>query len=1259
MINKSMRRLFAILLSALIMMSAVVPAVAAEDESGAPAESGQTLVEESKDESKAEELVVEEPKAVEPEDEETKDEEAKDEEAKDEETEDEEPKDEEPKDEEPKDEEPKDEESKDEEPKDEEPEDEEPKAEGPKAEEPKAEEPKVEEPKVEEPKAEEPKDEEPKAEEPKDEEPKDEEPKAEEAKVEETKDEEPKAEEKAFADLTVEEQYATLKEMSDEEIETALATLTEDQVGALRTYIEGLEPESYPETVVSTYAGPFMPAVKVESSARRRLLAKNAGSKGSGNTPDGLELDKNIVENPDGTYTITLDSYTTGEVTSTEISTPVDIVLVLDQSGSMAYDFDGDSSSYANSRQKAMKDAVQNFISTVHEKYSESADHRISIVTFGSDAATRVDWTFVNNDGYSTLNDSVAGLPQSPSGATNVAAGMGRAQHLVTDLLNYSGNNTTRQKVVVVFTDGVPTTASDFSTGVANGALNAAANIKNAGATIFTVGIFGGADPNELYGASGHFTNSNGSVNSRWEDWRILIFGDVEQADIPAGNRFLNYLSSNYGSVTQIGLNRSVLDLLVAERIRYTITANNQRASTGYYLTADNAEDLDALFQSIAEQIATPTIDLGSSTVVKDIIAPQLQIPEDATVKFFTQAYDGSAFTGAKTQVTDGSIYLVPGEEDPKTVSVSGFDFNANCVTEEEKEDHSHGKKLIIEITVEPDPNFLGGTIDTNGADSGIYPEGANTPIGTFPVPENPFKLKAIEPKSAERNIYLSTEDQLAETFSSLRFTVGNNEVNFNDLFNGVNNAGVNYELIIMDGDVVKGTYRIPAGKTPSDEDSGWASIDGSAPVLPAKEYIIDSVVKDKNDSMDPVVTEGRISLNVFKPTLTYADKNVYYAGAQIAIADVAPTEIVWKCGDTLDTAVHMDTTKPTLTYTYDGVTGTTVDQTTDYTVEVTAVKNGEVDLLTTYPEGSVTFKRNCSVESLTGVDATAAEAFKIHVYTPSFTFDDDVKYYGEAYTLPTVNTSSIEWKNGTTAAPSSMDNAVPAVTVALTPTPETAFSGGYVQVTTDVPVKAVITLGGTDVTAALITAEKVTRTCTPEVCETVPAATVDTAFVVHVKTVSLTIKKSIEGTYADMTKTYSFNVSYSGNVAYSFSESTFTLGHNGEKELTGLPIGTVTVEESGILEGYTVAFDLNGAPGNPKTPSEGKASESLTLTAGTEENTIVVHNTLATVPETGIRFNDGMSSTLLLMIALGGMAAMAVLSVVKRFSGRVKPVRK
>ena len=209
---------------------------------------------------------------------------------------------------------------------------------------------------------------------------------------------------------------------------------------------------------------------------------------------NGLELSKTVKANADGTYTITMESYTTGTVISSTKIVPVDIVLVLDQSGSMAYDFNGNSTNTnENRRQYAMKNAVNSFIASVADKYSADSDHRMAIVTFGSNASILQGWTFVNAEGKATLQGKINGeLPNAPKGATNVAAGMSQAETLMGSGYSYTGTNTPRQKVVIVFTDGVPTTSTNFDIGVADGAIASANVLKSNDVTVYSVGIFSG-----------------------------------------------------------------------------------------------------------------------------------------------------------------------------------------------------------------------------------------------------------------------------------------------------------------------------------------------------------------------------------------------------------------------------------------------------------------------------------------------------------------------------------------------------------------------------------------------------------------------------------------------------------------------------------------------------------------------------------------------------------------------------------------------
>lgn len=135
----------------------------------------------------------------------------------------------------------------------------------------------------------------------------------------------------------------------------------------------------------------------------------------------GMEMSKTLQLNADGkTGTLTLEAYATGNSQVLQKEVPLDIVLVLDQSGSMAYNFNGKQTAQnKDRRQYAMKNAVKTFINSVADRYdAESSDHRMAIVTFGDDASTLVGWTQVNGTGKDTLTTAIDGLPKWPSGGT-------------------------------------------------------------------------------------------------------------------------------------------------------------------------------------------------------------------------------------------------------------------------------------------------------------------------------------------------------------------------------------------------------------------------------------------------------------------------------------------------------------------------------------------------------------------------------------------------------------------------------------------------------------------------------------------------------------------------------------------------------------------------------------------------------------------------------------------------------------------------
>lgn len=714
---------------------------------------------------------------------------------------------------------------------------------------------------------------------------------------------------------------------SDAEREAYLNSLSEEEQKALEAYAQKLaeqEADKTVKTVDFTDAGPFLPAVDVSLSSV--ASAKASPIKKAGKTADdaeetrkdteGLETRKTVTENKDGTYTLKLESYVTGKTTTTTVEKPipVDIVLVLDQSGSMQYGFDGNSATYANSRQKAMQNAVTNFIGEVAKKQSDQCDNRISIVTFGSNASTLQGWTTVDASGNTALEDAISGLPQRPEGATNVAAGMTQAENLLGSGYSYSGENTQRQKVVIVFTDGVPTTATDFNTTVATNAIQSAKRLKDAGTTVYSVGIFNGADPNQLYGEKFDYAvfpdvMCSGDVGSIWGASAVREFfggNDFRDIDLPACNRFLNYLSTNFKNANEIGIKSGTYNpgnRWFGAGSGYEITKNFERDASNYYLTASDTAGLNSIFQSISSQIqsGSATVSLGSSTVVKDVIADSFELPANAsdkiTVKTAAYQSDGSFADPVDTNLTPTI--------DGKTVSVKGFDFSANyCDKSKGRQDaenpdkpgNFYGKKLIIEIPIQVRDGFLGGNgVPTNTSGSGIY-DGDSRLMEQFEVPTADVSIPDLTAaaSAADYNVYLYGGLKSADLKGGASVKAGNVKIDLDP-------SAVNYGLEPWQNAFVNINVTDPGNKTELTDDTDYSV-----------GVTIESKTKGDASSKSAKIS-GKIS--VFKPSVTFRDSELNYGDTpDYDKQNLAAVE--WKHGSQKDSDVTMTGEKPTLTYT-------------------------------------------------------------------------------------------------------------------------------------------------------------------------------------------------------------------------------------------------------------------------------------------------------------------------------------------------------
>lgn len=564
------------------------------------------------------------------------------------------------------------------------------------------------------------------------------------------------------------------------------------------------------DTQSSPAVGPILPLVVTRPQTSPYRAARAPSLADTGETQDdGLELTKTVTPKADGGYTVHLEAYTTGTVTTSTTTKPCDIVLVLDQSGSMADDFSGEETdNEADTRQYAMKQAVNTFIDNVAKKAKdEDVEHRIAIVKFAGDSTNTVgDDTYkdgryrynysqvvkeltavndANGANATTLKTAVNQL--QAKGGTQTQNGLNHAQRLLSSVDSARDSS----KVVIVFTDGMPGDYG-FEESVATSAIASAKSMKDAGVTVYTVGIFTGANVDQLYGNTGFSKNSNGSVGSYWANW-----GTSDGTDVPAGNRFLNYVSSNFKNASAIGL-KAYSDWKLY--YGWEVTQNFTRDKTGYYMTASNSTALNNIFTSISQTIGSANIDLGSETVIKDIVTPYFTVPQNAgAIRLSTAAYNGSAF-GAPV-AADPSVTAAI---DPATraVNVTGFDFNQNYVSTNAKADGTFGKKLIIEFDVSVEAGFLGGNqVPTNDGQSGIYAKG--TMIKAFDVPTQDVEVKSITPTADDKTIYLGDSANLQEL------------VHQNATFDGTNNAFVNVTYTVKDenGGTV-GTYTVPAGSS-------------------------------------------------------------------------------------------------------------------------------------------------------------------------------------------------------------------------------------------------------------------------------------------------------------------------------------------------------------------------------------------------------------------------------------------------------------
>ncbi len=322
---------------------------------------------------------------------------------------------------------------------------------------------------------------------------------------------------------------------------------------------------------------------------------------------------------------------------SNTATTPLDIVLVLDASGSMDSAM---GSGDTTKRIAALKSAANSFIDEIAKQNATVKDevkqHQVAIVKFSGNKTDKVGNDMYWSDGYQynysqvmkalapCTNDTKSAFSSQvnaiqPAGATNAAAGLELAK-------GQTSKRTDAKKIVIFFTDGTPTKYSDFSPDVASSAVGSAKKMKDAGAAVYSIGIFQGADPAK-------YPDGQGVSNE---------------------NKFMHAVSSNYPSATYTET-RDGYNWNFGDRAK-----GSDGKDATFYKSATNADELKHVFDDISKEISkgsgypTETSEGYESRTgyitFDDQLGDYMQVTDLSKL-----VYDGTVY-GCKSKTTDGNV---------------------------------------------------------------------------------------------------------------------------------------------------------------------------------------------------------------------------------------------------------------------------------------------------------------------------------------------------------------------------------------------------------------------------------------------------------------------------------------------------------------------------------------------------------------------------------------------------------------------------
>lgn len=492
--------------------------------------------------------------------------------------------------------------------------------------------------------------------------------------------------------------------------------------------------------------------------------------------PEDAPTSKGIDQNPDGTYYITIEAYVTGKIIKKTVITesPIDFVLVLDVSGSMNYDMEGNSTSDVDERRiTALKEALNAFADTiaVHStKYS--VEHRVSLVKFASELSNNVgNQRNGSGNNYSQIvNHFTSDMNTIKTNANALVAGGGTriSNGVNLAVTEFGSSRSDATKVCIVFTDGGP---GDYGwsywdrsgTGSAGGtrfeaqsAVNYAHQLKQMGVTVYTVGIFSDSsvDSDEFmdrissnYADATTFTRGTSTITYTYEPVNATARqaydngyyarssgGNYYKVAYRNGNRY--YYRTGATAATNVRVYDDTQFYIRVQHTEATGYSNGTKTKNTYYTKSVSATSLVNVFSQIASETSSggASISLTDEAYAYDVISDIFNLPANygnnpGDITFYSVAQTGYDETTETISWSDTPIDItstLTWSLDDYSLKVQGWDYSENCCGEGCT---GTGHKLVLRIDNLVIRDDISGKHYTNQYGSGLYDEDGNLVI--------------------------------------------------------------------------------------------------------------------------------------------------------------------------------------------------------------------------------------------------------------------------------------------------------------------------------------------------------------------------------------------------------------------------------------------------------------------------------------------------------------------------------------------------